>query len=230
MVAEVDWAAGPRTLPTERLRAIYAAADRRRGAAGWRGREDVDDAADRLGRQLAARTARWHARLPARFATAALADVTDEQDPGRQARRWLTRPESRTLLLAGEPDRGKTHLAYAVGAAALTAGRWVEAWTAADMLATLRPGGDDTLLDRLAAVDLLILDDLGREQVTSWSLEQLQRLLDARSRECRRQLVTTNLTYAQVTERYGSPIAGRLVDTATVVRVEGPCRRTPDPW
>jgi DNA replication protein DnaC len=214
----------------DRFRRLYETADRSRCADGWSGREDEQDRAERLDRQRAGRIAAWERRLPVRFAHADLADVTDEQDPAGRARKWLARTESLTLLLTGEPDRGKTHIAYAVGRDALAAGVWVEAWQVADLNAALRPGGDEAAYDRIVAVDLLLLDDLGREQVTDWSLEQLQRILDARSRARLRQIVTTNLTYRQTCERYGTPIAGRLNDAATIVKVEGPSRRTPDPW
>ncbi|PZG48681.1 hypothetical protein C1I98_12485 [Spongiactinospora gelatinilytica] len=93
---------------------------------------------------------------------------------------------------------------------------------------------------------MLILHDLGAEKVTEWSLEQLYRLVDARVRNRRELVVTTNLPYDErgfadtpleqrpvrpnLVERYGSRITERLLHGAVVVRVVGESRRKPVPW
>lgn len=189
--------------------------------------ETLQDRAVRLRRQQAARDAAWIARRPRRFADAELADLADQQDPRGQIARWLGRGAA-TLALFGSAGTGKTWAAYAVGNAAVRAGTWSIAYTAVDLLADLRPGGADpaATYDRVSRCDLLVLDDVGREQVTAWSLEQMQRLLDARSRERRRLVWTTNLAYDALGERYGDPVVSRLLDDAVAVRIVGEDRRT----
>ena len=48
------------------------------------------------------------------------------------------------------------------------------------------------LLDRLASVDLLHIDDLGAEQTTEWVLEALYSIVNARYEEERSIVLTTN--------------------------------------
>ena len=49
-------------------------------------------------------------------------------------------------------------------------------------------------LDRLAAVDLLHIDDLGAENTTDWVLEQLYSIVNTRYEDERAMIVTTNLS------------------------------------
>ena len=49
-------------------------------------------------------------------------------------------------------------------------------------------------LDRLTAVDLLHIDDLGAENRTDWVLEQLYSIVNARYEDERAIVVTTNLS------------------------------------
>jgi hypothetical protein len=190
-------------------------------------REELDAMRDR---QAHARNVLWRERLPARYAAASLGELTEQQHPER-VMPWLDSP-SLTLLLAGPAGHGKTHAAYAVGNAAVHQGIYALAWTLADLNAAMRPGGaePERTYERVAAAELLVIDDLGREQVTAWSLEVLQRLLDVRVRERRRNVVTTNLSYEEVVERYGTPIAERLIEEAVIVKVEGRSMRTVSPW
>jgi DNA replication protein DnaC len=187
--------------------------------------ETAQDRAERLARRLQARRSLWAARLPRRFAHATLADLDATQDPDGKVSGWLDAADSGTLLLVGEPGTGKTHAAYAVGNAAVAAGWWALGWTAADLNDALRPGGDADAYADAAGCDLLVWDDLGRDRITEWTLEQTQRVLDARSREQRKTVVTTNLRSAALAEQYGNPILDRLVDGATVVQFKGATRR-----
>lgn len=193
--------------------------------------ESDEDRAERLARQAAAKNAQWRHRLPTRYAAASLDSLVEQQDPEGRVRGWLD-SAAVTLVLAGPADHGKTYAGYAVGNEAVARGYYALAWTVADLNAALRPGADlpERTYERAVGCDLLLLDDLGREQVTAWSLEQLQRILDARNRERRRTVVTTNLSYEQVADRYGSPVAGRLIDDAIIVKIEGERLRKAAPW
>ena len=68
------------------------------------------------------------------------------------------------------------------------------------LLAEIRTTFDDdsdrtytSLLDRLAEVDLLHVDDVGAEKTSEWVLEQLYAIINARYEEERSVLITTNL-------------------------------------
>ncbi len=120
-------------------------------------------------------------------ATRAFADGIDRQlDAGRG------------LWFMGPVGTGKTTLAMLVSQAALRAGRSVAIYSLPRLLNEIR----DThraershvdLLDRLAAVDLLHVDDVGAERTTDWVLEELYSIVNARYEDQRSMVITTNI-------------------------------------
>ena len=59
--------------------------------------------------------------------------------------------------------------------------------------------------------DLLILDDLGMEFDSPFYRACIYNLLNARLLEGRPTIISTNMTFANIQERYGDQIASRLV-------------------
>jgi DNA replication protein DnaC len=99
-----------------------------------------------------------------------------------------------------------------VSKAALDAGRSVAIYSLPRLLAEIRTTFDESndssyvdLLDRLAEVDLLHIDDVGADKTSDWVLEQLYAIINARYEEERSVVITTNLEreelVAQITER-----------------------------
>jgi DNA replication protein DnaC len=119
--------------------------------------------------------------------------------------------QGRGLWLMGPVGTGKTTLAMLVSQAALSAGRSVAIYSLPRLLNEIR----DThraershvdLLDRLTAVDLLHIDDVGAERTTDWVLEELYSIVNARYEDERSMLITTNILdrealCEQITER-----------------------------
>jgi DNA replication protein DnaC len=68
------------------------------------------------------------------------------------------------------------------------------------------------LLDRLTAVDLLHIDDLGVENRTDWVLEQLYSIVNARYEAERAIVATTNLMPDELSEALGARTVSRLVE------------------
>jgi DNA replication protein DnaC len=104
----------------------------------------------------------------------------------------------RGLWFMGPVGTGKTTLAMLVSKAALKAGRSVAIYSLPRLLNQIR----DThraershvdLLDRLTAVDLLHIDDVGAERTTDWVLEELYSIVNARYEEQRSIVITTNI-------------------------------------
>jgi DNA replication protein DnaC len=115
-----------------------------------------------------------------------------------------------------------------VSRAALDAGRAVAIYSLPRLLAEIRAtfesvgeGSYVSFVDRLAAVDLLHIDDVGAEKTSEWVLEQLYAIVNARYEEERSILITTNLERdalaAQITERTVS----RLEEMCTLVPLYG---------
>jgi DNA replication protein DnaC len=116
----------------------------------------------------------------------------------------------RGLWFMGPVGTGKTTLAMLVTQAALAAGRSAARYSLPGLLSQIRKTfADDShndLLDRLVAVDLLHIDDIGAEQSTPWVLEELYSIINARYEEQRSVVITTNILdretlCQQITER-----------------------------
>lgn len=125
--------------------------------------------------------------------------------------------EGRGLWLVGDVGTGKTTLAMLVSKAALDAGRSVAIYSLPRLLNLLReaidsPAGKLDLLDRLAAVDLLHVDDLGAESTTEWVLEQLYSIVNARYEAQRAMIATSNLMPEELAEQIGQRTVSRLVE------------------
>ncbi len=73
----------------------------------------------------------------------------------------------------------------------------------------------DALLDLLCRCDHLLLDDLGREQPTSWTRETLYLVVNARYEAGRATSVVTNLDLDALAVHTGAAIVDRLRDTNT---------------
>lgn len=186
--------------------------------------ETREEAAERRQQRLSAYAARWLEKVPAIYAKAALADLDDQQHAVR-VQSWL-HSGSLHLVLAGPVGTGKTHAAYAVGNAALAAGRWVEAWSVGDLLDALRPGSSDRAAEtRARQCHVLLLDDL-TAKATDWESERLTLLLDARVRDQLQTIVTTNITSDQITDTWGARFMDRLRYRLTALTFSGESRRS----
>lgn len=171
--------------------------------------------------------ARWQELVPVMYQAATLADLDDTQHaPAIQG--WLS-SGSLNLVLAGAVGTGKTHAAYAVGNRALERRMWVEAWTVSDLMDALRPGSSVKDADhRVRHCQLLIVDDL-TAKATDWEAERLTAILDARVRDQRLTVVTTNITAEQITEAWGGRFMDRLRYRLTALTFTGESRRKA-PW
>lgn len=187
---------------------------------GW----TAEDQAEMQALQQRNRSAWYLRHRPAQYEHAALTDLDHDQDPKGVIAGWLD-SDSRTLLLAGPVGTGKSHVGYAITNTAQQRGLLTVAVSVPDLLAELRPGGDSTVGARARLADLLLLDDIGTERGTDWTTEQLTSLLDARVRENRRQVVTTNAQYSELEARLGARTMSRLTGGATIVLLQGEDRR-----
>jgi DNA replication protein DnaC len=117
----------------------------------------------------------------------------------------------RGLWFMGPVGTGKTTLAMLVSKAALSTGRSVAIYSLPRLLNEIRDAhraerSHVDLLDRLTAVDLLHIDDVGAERTTDWVLEELYSIVNARYEEERSMVITTNIKdrdqlCEQITER-----------------------------
>ena len=134
----------------------------------------------------------------------------------------------RGLWLFGDVGTGKTTLAMLVAKAALESGRSVAIYSLPRLLNEIRrtydEGSDSSyvqLLDRLAEVDLLHVDDLGAEKSSPWVLEQLYAIVNSRYEGERAMVITTNLDRDRLVEQIGERTVSRLEEMCEVIPVYG---------
>jgi DNA replication protein DnaC len=125
----------------------------------------------------------------------------------------------RGLWFTGDVGTGKTTLAMLVSRAALDTGRSVAIYSLPRLLAEIRKTFDESaershldLLERLAAVDLLHVDDVGAERTSEWVLEELYSIVNARYEDERAMVITTNLPHDKLIEQIGERTVSRLVE------------------
>jgi len=190
--------------------------------------EATNTAADcrcRPGRISAARARALEARIPRKYQDVAFErwPVTEiSPDIVREVRRFCDGieaniDEGRGLWLVGDTGTGKTTLAMLVSKWALQTKRTVAIYSLPRLLNLLRDAieteeGVLGLLDRLATVDLLHIDDLGAEYRTDWVIEQLYSIVNTRYEEQRSIVVTTNLMPDALSEQIGARTVSRLVE------------------
>lgn len=129
-------------------------------------------------------------------------------------------PESMNLLFQGDPGLGKTFLSSCVARKVAERGHSVvyETVTAAieafETQKFSRNEGDveeaSLRVKRLVGCDLLVLDDLGTEMVTSFSLSAVYTLINTRLLREKKTIISTNLTKEERARIYTPQITSRL--------------------
>jgi DNA replication protein DnaC len=186
--------------------------------------EDSGDArpcrcrAERIARN---RTRGLHSTIPERYRHVAFerAPVTDmEPQIVRHVRRFCERietnlDEGRGLLFFGDPGTGKTTLAMLISQYAMRARRSLAIYTTPWLLARIASTYESQqetyieLMERLAAVDLLHIDDLAIKTEKEWTLQQLYTVINRRYEDKRSMVVTANL---ESPEEFADLLAGHI--------------------
>jgi len=127
------------------------------------------------------------------------------------------------LLLRGNPGAGKTHLAVAI----LREVIWCEQRKTALFLnvpawlnALRESFGDGEPPPNPSGYDVVLLDDLGAEDWSSWARDRIYNLVNQREQSRRLVIVTTNHEWRELAERVGGPTASRLRRLAREVHVD----------
>ena len=110
----------------------------------------------------------------------------------------LHRARGDGLYIEGTNGTGKTHLAAAIALQLIGEGIPVICKTSSDLLLDIKKSFDkdwsreSDVLDIYKKVDLLIIDDLGKEQCSDWSMSTLYSILNDRYEDMKPTIVTTN--------------------------------------
>ena len=131
--------------------------------------------------------------------------------------------DGRGIYFEGTCGTGKTHLAVAIALELLGRGIPVICKTSIDLLADIKRSYDGKydeyqILDVYKTVDLLIIDDLGKEQVTDWSMPMLYSILNDRYEQTRPTIITTNYNEEMLKERLTLKNGDKLSAEAIISR------------
>ena len=123
------------------------------------------------------------------------------------------------LLLSGAPGLGKTFLSACIASVVSDRGYSVVYDTALNVCARFeearfgRRGDMDAAeadVRRYLNCDLLILDDLGTELTTAYTVSVFYELINSRMRSGKSTVISTNLSSEEISRRYSPQIASRL--------------------
>ncbi len=144
--------------------------------------------------------------------------------------------EGSGLYIEGTFGTGKTHLAAAIALYLIEQERRVIFKTADDLFRDVKEtfdkddGSEHKVLERYKTTDLLIIDDLGKEQATDWTTAQLYAILNDRYENQKPVIITTNFNEdgliamespRNVGEHRIRAILSRLHETTTAMTMTG---------
>jgi DNA replication protein DnaC len=84
---------------------------------------------------------------------------------------------------------------------------------------------DRELIERVAGHSFLVLDDIGTEKITDWTLQTLYTIIDIRSRENKQTIVTSNLSIDELAAKMNDRIASRIAGMCKPAPISGKDRR-----
>ena len=118
------------------------------------------------------------------------------------------------LLFYGNSGTGKTFLSWCIAKELLDKGFLVVYKTSDDLLRALKDikfNNDTDLENLLTNCDLLIIDDLGSEQITDFSSTELFTLINKKILKNKKMLISTNLILPLISKRYSERISSRII-------------------
>ena len=143
----------------------------------------------------------------------------------------------RSLFFYGTVGTGKTFLSNCIAREVIESGHSVIYFSASmlfDMLSRnafdiKRQDNLDYLYNDLYNCDLLVIDDLGTEQSTPFTLSHLFTVLNERISRKKSMIISTNLSLPELKERYQDRIFSRITSSFDFCKLTGPdirmCRK-----
>lgn len=138
------------------------------------------------------------------------------------------------LLFYGTVGTGKSFMSICIAKEILEKGHSVLYFSAAGLFTLIQTNSNDfkkseelrTLYDDLYNSDLLIIDDLGTENITKMSVSQLFAIINERIIRNKSTLINTNLSLEGIKSIYSERITSRITSSYSLCKLSGPDIRT----
>lgn len=135
-------------------------------------------------------------------------------------------PQSGDLLFSGATGLGKTFLSACIARQVADRGFSVVYETAIRMFADFEAekfGGEEQrgLTHKYLACDLLIIDDIGTEMTTQFTISAMYNIINTRLMDGKATVISTNLVPEAIEGRYSPQIASRILGTYRLIKFAG---------
>ena len=135
-------------------------------------------------------------------------------------------PQSGNLLFSGATGLGKTFLSACIARQVADRGFSVVYETAIRMFADFEAekfGGEEQrgLTHKYLACDLLIIDDIGTEMTTHFTISAMYNIINTRLMDGKATVISTNLVPEAIEGRYSPQIASRILGTYRLIKFAG---------
>ena len=135
-------------------------------------------------------------------------------------------PQSGNLLFSGATGLGKTFLSACIARQVADRGFSVVYETAIRMFADFEAekfGGEEQrgLTHKYLACDLLIIDDIGTEMTTQFTISAMYNIINTRLMDGKATVISTNLVPESIEGRYSPQIASRILGTYRLIKFAG---------
>lgn len=148
-------------------------------------------------------------------------------DPGNKdaytATEEFIKSPSKGIFLFGKAGTGKTHLAAKVAHETDLQTKFIKM---PKLLLELRSNfntpdawQNEKIIEKLAKIELLVIDDLGAEKMSDWVAETIYLLIDERYGNMRPTIITSNFDLEELEARVGDRVCSRIVAMCRLIRV-----------
>ena len=136
--------------------------------------------------------------------------------------------DSQSLFLYGETGLGKTHLSLAIAGTVIKNGYGVVYGSAQNLFTMLErerfgrsEDPDGTTEEKLLCCDLLILDDLGAEFSTQFTVAELYNIINTRMAKELPTIINSNVPIEELEKRYTSRVTSRIIGSYQMIQFVG---------
>ncbi len=134
---------------------------------------------------------------------------------------------SNGIIMFGHTGLGKTHLSLAIAGVVLDKGYNVYYDSAQNIMDRLesehfkKAKYDESINEKLYESDLLIIDDLGAEFSTQFTVAALNNIINTRLNSGLPTIISTNLTLNEIEDRYTQRVASRIMGSCAPLQFCG---------